>query len=263
MTRGFERRSLRSVAVGLSLVTTIVGSFAGVSAQNTQSTPQPKPSAASPAVQKPAASNATGSQGGEAAGNLDEVIKGLEGAYGRINDLKAEFTQNAFNKSLNQSIPAAGVVFLKKGGKLRWEYKEPTPQQIVSDGKTLWVYTPTLNQVNVAPAPEALAGPAGSFLVGLGKLREHFGVRFLNPAQPRDGEGNVVLDLAPKQPLPTLSRLILSLDPKSWEVRKAVVYDQFENTVTMRFTKMALNSGLADSLFTFTPPKGVATVPMQ
>ena len=194
---------------------------------------------------------------------LDDVVKGLEGAYGRINDLKAEFTQNAFNKSLNQTIPATGSVSLKKGGKLRWEYSQPTPQEIVSDGKTLWVYTPSLNQVNVAPAPEALAGPAGSFLVGLGKLREHFSVRFLNPGAPRDADGNFVLDLTPKQPLPTLSRLILSIDPKSWQVRKAVVYDQFENTVTMRFTKMALNSNLPDSLFTFTPPKGVATVPMK
>src|SRR5215467_13087035 len=97
--------------------------------------------------------------------SLDEVIRSLEAAYGRINDLKADFSQNAFNKSLNQNIPASGAVFLKKGGKMRW------------------VYTPTLNQVNVAPAPEALAGPAGSFLVGLGKLREHFGVRFLNPSQ--------------------------------------------------------------------------------
>ena len=195
--------------------------------------------------------------------SLDDVIRGLEGAYGRITDLKAEFNQNAFNKSLNQTIPAAGSVYLKKGGKLRWEYSQPTPQEIVSDGKTLWVYTPALNQVNVAPAPEALAGPAGSFLVGLGKLREHFGVRFMNPAQPRDGDGNVVLDLTPKQPLPTLARLILSVDPRSWEVRKAVVYDQFENTVTMRFTKMALNSNLPDSLFTFTAPKGVATVPLR
>jgi outer membrane lipoprotein carrier protein len=199
----------------------------------------------------------------QTAPSLDDVVRGLEGAYGRITDLKADFNQNAFNKSLNQTIPAAGSVYLKKGGKLRWEYTQPTPQEIVSDGKTLWVYTPQLNQVNVAPAPEALAGPAGSFLVGLGKLREHFGVRFMNPASPRDGDGNVVLDLTPKQPLPTLARLILSLDPKSWEVRRAVVYDQFENTVTMRFTKMALNSNLPDSLFTFTPPKGVATVPLK
>ena len=194
---------------------------------------------------------------------LDDAIRGIEGAYGRMTDLKAEFTQTAFNKSLNQTIPATGKVYLKKGGKLRWEYAEPTPQQIVSDGKTIWIYTPTLNQVNTGPAPEALAGPAGSFLSGLGKLREHFGVRLLNPAQPKDADGNVVLDLTPKQPLPTLQRLILAFDPNGWRLRKAVVYDQFENTVTMQFASLAINSGLEDKLFAFVPPKGTATVPLK
>jgi outer membrane lipoprotein carrier protein len=194
---------------------------------------------------------------------LEDTVRGIEGAYGKMTDLKAEFTQTAFNKSLNQTIPASGAVYLKKGGKVRWEYAEPTPQQIVSDGKTIWIYTPTLNQVNTGPAPEALAGPAGSFLSGLGKLREHFGVRFLNPAQPKDDEGNVVLDLTPKHPLPTLNRLILSFDPSGWQIRKAVVYDQFENTVTMKFVKLAINSGLDDKLFAFVAPKGVATVPLK
>src|ERR671930_99006 len=111
------------------------------------------------------------------AATLDDVVRDLENAYSRMTDLRAEFSQTAFNKSLNQTIPAQGTVYLKKGGKLRWEYTEPTPQQIVSDGKKLWVYTPSLNQVNVGEAPEALSGPAGSFLAGLGKLRDHFGVR--------------------------------------------------------------------------------------
>ena len=195
--------------------------------------------------------------------SLDDVVREIESVYGRMTDLRADFTQTAFNKSLNQTIPARGTVYLKKGGKLRWEYTEPTPQEIVSDGKKLWVYTPTLNQANVADAPEALAGPAGSFLAGLGRLRTEFQVRFLNPAQPKDAEGNWALDLTPKQPLPTLTRLILAVDPKSWEIRKAVVHDQFENTVTMRFSKMAVNSGLPDRTFTFVAPKGVVIVPLK
>lgn len=198
-----------------------------------------------------------------AALTLEEVVRGLEQAYGRMTDLTAQFNQTSFNKSLNATIPAQGSVYLKRGGKLRWEYSEPTKQEIVSDGKTLWVYTPSLNQVNTGPAPEALAGPAGSFLAGLGRLREHFHVRLLNPAQPTDAEGNVVLDLTPRQPVPTLARLILSLEPKGWEIRKAVVYDQFENTVTMQFTRVAINSGLSDRLFTFVPPPGAATVPFR
>src|SRR5215831_2550475 len=166
--------------------------------------------------------------------SLDDVVREIESVYSRMNDLRADFTQTAFNKSLNQTLPARGTVYLKKGGKLRWEYTEPAPPEIVSDGKKLWLYTPSLNQANVADAPEALAGPAGSFLAGLGRLRSEFQVRFLNP-----------------------------VDPKSWEIRKAVVHDQFENTVTMRFTRMAVNSGLPDRTFTFVAPKGVVIIPLK
>lgn len=193
---------------------------------------------------------------------LEEVVEGLEGVYAKIIDLRAEFTQNAFNRSLGQTIKAEGVVYLKKPGKMRWEYRSPSPQQIVSDGKSLWVYTPELNQVNVGEAPRALAGPAGSFLAGLGRLREAFTVRFLNPLKV-DQAGNPVLDLRPKRAEPVLTRLILTVDPKEFLVRKAVLYDQFENTVTMQFTKVSVNSGLADALFTFAPPKGAAVVPLE
>ncbi len=193
---------------------------------------------------------------------LEEVVAGLEGTYAKVTDLRAEFIQNAFNRSLGQTIRAEGVVYLKKPGKMRWEYKSPSPQEIVSDGKSLWVYTPELNQVNVGEAPRVLAGPAGSFLAGLGRLRETFDVRFLNPLKVDDA-GNPVLDLRPKRPEPVLTRLILTVDPKEFLVRKAVLHDQLENTVTMEFTKVSVNTGLTDRLFAFTPPKGAAVVPLE
>ena len=205
----------------------------------------------------------TATPGLASAQTLDEVVAGVEATYGRITDLKAEFTQVSHNKSLGQDIKAEGTVFLKKGGKLRWDYKSPSPQQIVSDGVNFWVYTPELNQVNKGEAPKALAGPAGSFLAGLGKLREEFSVRFLNPAAKVDGAGRPVLDLTPKNPTPLLTRLVLTVDPKDYIVRQAVLYDQIGNTVTMSFTKVTPNSGLPDSLFTFVPPKGAAVVPLN
>ncbi len=194
---------------------------------------------------------------------LDQVVAGLEATYGKITDLRADFTQVAMNKSLGQDVKAEGTVFLKKGGKMRWDYKSPSPQQIVSDGTSLWVYTPELNQVNKGSAPKALAGPAGSFLAGLGRVRDEFSVRFLNPAAKVDGSGRPVLDLTPKAPTPLLTRLVLSVDPKDYVVRQAVLYDQLQNTVTMTFTKVATNAALPDSLFTFTPPAGAAVVPLD
>ena len=130
----------------------------------------------------------------------------------------------------------------------------------MSDGAKLWIYTPELKQVNVTAAPQALAGPAGSFLQGLGQVREHFHARFLNPAQPTDAEGLVVLDLTPKRPQPLLARLIVSVDPKTWLVRQAVVHDELGNTVTVRFGETVVNSGVPDALFVFVPPPGVAVV---
>ena len=199
-----------------------------------------------------------------AAQELDQVVDALEATYGSMTDLRADFTQVARNKSLGQDVKAEGTVYLKKGGKMRWEYKSPSPQQIVSDGTYLWVYTPELAQVNKGDAPKALAGPAGSFLQGLGKVREEFAVRFLNPANKTDTSGRPVLDLTPKKPTALLTRLVLTLDPKDhYLVRQAVLYDQLQNTVTMTFTKVAMNPGLSDTLFTFTPPKGTAVVPLD
>jgi outer membrane lipoprotein carrier protein len=199
-----------------------------------------------------------------AAQELEQVVDALEATYGKMTDLRADFKQVARNKSLGQDVEAEGTVYLKKGGKMRWEYKSPSPQQIVSDGTHLWVYTPELNQVNKGDAPKALAGPAGSFLQGLGKVREQFSVRFLNPANKTDGSGRPVLDLTPKKPAPLLTRLVLTLDPKeNYVVRRAVLYDQLQNTVTMSFNRVAVNSGLSDTLFAFTPPKGTAVVPLD
>ena len=195
-----------------------------------------------------------------AAPTLDEAVNALEQAQRRVTDLKAPFRQAALNKALNQTVEARGTLYLKKPGRLRWEYQTPTPQEIVSDGTRLWIYTPELKQVNVSAAPAALVGPAGSFLQGLGQVREHFDARFLNPAQPTDADGLVVLDLVPKRPQPLMTRLIVSVDPRSWLVRQAVVHDELGNTVTVRFGDTVVNSGLSDALFVFVPPPGVAVV---
>ena len=65
-----------------------------------------------------------------AAVSLDDAVRGIEGAYGKMNDLKGEFTQTAFNKSLNQTIPATGVVYLKKVGTRKVPYAKLTMRRM-------------------------------------------------------------------------------------------------------------------------------------
>ena len=168
---------------------------------------------------------------------------------GKITDLQAEFTQVANNKSLGQDIKAEGTVYLKKGGKMRWDYKSPSPQQIVSDGTSLWVYTPELNQVNKGDAPKALAGPAGSFLAGLGQRARGVHRALPEPAAKTDGAGRHVLDLTPKNPTPLLTRLVLTIDPKDYIVRQAVLYDQLQQHRDHALSPGSPSTaGLADTL---------------
>jgi outer membrane lipoprotein-sorting protein len=53
------------------------------------------------------------------------------------------------------------------------------------------------------------------------------------------------------------------VDPKDYVVRQAVLYDQFQNTVTMTFNKVTVNQGISDTLFAFTPPKDAVVVPLD
>ena len=46
--------------------------------------------------------------------SLEAVVAGVEGAYARIADLRADFTQQAFNKSLGQTIKAEWTVYSQR-----------------------------------------------------------------------------------------------------------------------------------------------------
>ena len=74
---------------------------------------------------------------------------------------------------------------------------------------------------------------------------------------------NPVLASPSSCPGPLLTRLVITVDPKDYVVRQAVLYDQFQNTVTMTFNRVAINPGLSDTLFVFTPPKDAAVVPLD
>src|SRR5207247_11341352 len=66
--------------------------------------------------------------------SLDDVVRGVEAAYGRMIDLRADSNQTSVNKSLNSTIPAHGAVHLKKGGKQRSESRQPPDEERAAGG---------------------------------------------------------------------------------------------------------------------------------
>jgi len=157
----------------------------------------------------------------------------------------------------------------------RWEYDLPSRQEIVSDGRTIWVYLPDNNQViesDISEVAEARPEDPLTFLSGLGNLSRDFSVRLGSP--DRDAEGNFILDLTPRRTTATLTRLQVVVDRRAvleyqrgttgrtFPIRETTATDPNGNTTRIVFDKqlMKLNRGLTPGQFRYIPPAGVNVV---
>jgi len=190
---------------------------------------------------------------------VEEVAERLQAVYRGVHSFQASFLQSTTNRSLGQTLEGSGKVAMKKPGKMRWEYESPEPQLIVSDGKTLWIYTPRDRQVIVQEASESFSLVSLHFLAGKGDLRRDFKIRPVQHAGTA-GLGSYLLELSPKRPEAAFARMILQVDQKDFTVQKVSLFDPYANTTVITFEGLKLNPPLPDSLFVFTPPKGVEVV---
>lgn len=188
---------------------------------------------------------------------LERVIDALQQRYDQITDLSAEFQQASTIRALGQTKKSTGLASFKKPGMMRWDYKGKEGQKIISDGRTLWMYFPQDNQVQVSRFSGAWAGRTPTaFLAGLGNLRRDFIIAFADQ-EKRDARGNYRLLLTPREPLAQVSKLILTVDKESFYVLSTSFTDSLGNLTEIGFKKIKVNQGLKDSLFTFVVPPDV------
>lgn len=199
-------------------------------------------------------------QGRSQTPSLIEIVAKVQGQYDAHEDFKANFVQESLVKSLGKKQVSEGVVFFKKPGKMRWNYQKPFKQEIVSDGKTLWSYRPEEKQVLMSPMSQAAQGKVPStFLAGLGNLQTDFQIRWGKEPSPQDP---YFLELTPNEFQGSLEKLFLLVDRESYRILQAKIQDVMGNTTQISFSKTQFDNRLADSLFVFTPPKGVEVFQM-
>ena len=83
------------------------------------------------------------------------VLKQAQQHLNNIRSLKANFTQIAPNGQIS-----SGVLYLKRAGKMRWEYAPPTPITMVTRGTFMRYYDRELEQISDIP----IAGTIASYL---------------------------------------------------------------------------------------------------
>lgn len=91
------------------------------------------------------------SQGGIDAKFAPDIAR-VEGYLSDITSIVADFSQTSSDGSTG-----TGKFFMKRPGKMRWQYNPPTPILLVSDGKSVTYYDAGLDQVTYVGVDDTLA----------------------------------------------------------------------------------------------------------
>jgi outer membrane lipoprotein-sorting protein len=85
----------------------------------------------------------------KALGEVREVVKQLQARYEKTKDLQADFTQKTIIEGFERPITSSGKVYIKKPGRLRWNYLDPSVEDIYVNRDDIKVYVPEHKQVLV------------------------------------------------------------------------------------------------------------------
>ncbi|HTT23490.1 MAG TPA: outer membrane lipoprotein chaperone LolA [Candidatus Sulfotelmatobacter sp.] len=190
--------------------------------------------------------------------DVKAVAAAVDAHYNHLRSLEAEFTEIYRGSGMNRT--ESGTLWLKKPGKMRWEYRSPKEKLFVSNGKDAWFYLPDDRQARKESAKklEDIRSPL-AFLLGKTKLeRELRGLSEaadIRPSQP----GNTVLRGVPQAFADRISEIVLEIAPDNRIVR--LVMQEVDGASTEYwFNDQKEDRAMADSRFDFRAPAGTEVV---
>jgi outer membrane lipoprotein carrier protein len=184
----------------------------------------------------------------------ESLVKRIEEHHARTHDLVARFTQSYRSGLLGRELVERGVLYIKRPGRMRWEYQEPEKKLFVSDGETFYFYVPEDHQVIVQEQDEQRS-LAARLLSGHGGLLEEFEASLDEPLE----EGVLRVRLVPRHADAELERAFVDVEPTG-VVRSILLEDLQGNRTLFRFEDIRENTGLPDRLFRFEIPSGVEVI---
>ena len=185
---------------------------------------------------------------------LDTLLKGVEARYNKAKTLQVLF-QEEYTPPGHARRTESGLLLLRKPGKMRWEYSQPAGKLFVSDGKLLWLYTPSENRVEKMKFQESddMRAPL-AFL--LGKL--HFDKEFRNiQGKPEGADTRITAE--PKTDNLPYSSVEFVVAPDN-HIREVKVTGFDRSVLHFTFDQERLDPKLDDNLFHFEVPKGAELV---
>ncbi len=175
------------------------------------------------------------------ASELDRAVRALRG----ISTMRADFTQT--DRAGNT---VAGVLTLREGGRIRFEYEESVNMLVVSDGRSLTLVDYDVQQVERWPISDS---PLGALLNPNGEMARYGSV------QPTNTDNVVSIQVRdPNRPEFGLMTLIFTEDasaPGGLELASWVALDSQNNRTTVRLRNHRYGISVPDSTFRYRDPR--------
>ncbi len=169
---------------------------------------------------------------------------------------KAEFTQTVTSPAKDgqaaRSKTSSGEFSFQRPGRFKFDYRKPFAQQIVADGKTLWMYDADLNQVTQRAQAKVLDATPAAILASaasLQALRADFDLK----AAP-DQDGLQWVQATPKAREGQLQSVRVGFAGS--QLAAIDMLDSFGQRSLMRFTNVQTSASLPADTFKFVAPKG-------
>jgi outer membrane lipoprotein carrier protein len=182
----------------------------------------------------------------------------VDAHYNHLRSLEAQFTEVYRGGGMERT--EAGTLWLKKPGKMRWEYRSPREKLFVSDGRAAWFYVPEDRQARKTEARKLndLRSPL-AFLLGKTKIEKELHGLSVAPDVTPLVAGDVVLRGVPAGMADRVSDVVLEITPEHQIVR--IVLHEVDGAATeYRFTDQKEDVAVGNGRFEFQPPPGTETV---
>src|SRR4051812_5574802 len=187
--------------------------------------------------------------------SLDQVADDLDRHYNDLRSLRAGFTETYRGAGITRT--ESGTLWLRRPGKMRWEYMEPREKLFVSDGKTAFFYVPGERQARKAPLDKLddLRSPL-RYLLGKTRLKKEFDNL---TARAGDQPGSVIIRGVPRNMSDRVAEVSLDVNA-SGEIQRIQIDEVDGSQTEFAFSSMLENVPVEDARFRFQPPAGVELI---
>lgn len=197
----------------------------------------------------------------KAANGLDRVLSQMESKEQKLSAIRFDFVQQVYFVQMNQTSEVRGEALFAKGGKFRLSKTFPDQQLTISDGKKLWMYNPSAQQVWQSEKKDWFSSstlPQG--IVPLDHYVRDLKARF-DLAVSQEKDGRVVLTAIPKDSILGY-RLTLIVSTATW-LPVETTYESESARVITSLTSVMENPPVTSKTFVFVAPPKTEIIPLN